>query len=107
MDYSITKNINKNKMNTISNTTTTTTTTNNNNVTKKTNDCRAAYKYLTWREKDRRRRFREEWKHLWLVIPYGRYEVSYLLMLMYLEEGYCFFNILAIIYWIKLEYASF
>ncbi|TPP67941.1 hypothetical protein FGIG_06445 [Fasciola gigantica] len=35
----------------------------------------AAYKYLTWREKDRRRRFREEWKHLWLVIPHGRYEV--------------------------------
>ncbi|KAH9585587.1 hypothetical protein MS3_00006794 [Schistosoma haematobium] len=33
------------------------------------------YKYLTWREKDRRRRFREEWKHLWLVIPYGLYEV--------------------------------
>ncbi|CAH8512125.1 unnamed protein product [Heterobilharzia americana] len=35
----------------------------------------AAYKYLTWREKDRRRRFREEWKHLWLVIPHGLYEV--------------------------------
>ncbi|CAH8519749.1 unnamed protein product [Schistosoma margrebowiei] len=70
MDYSITKNINKNKMNTISNNNN-----NNNNVTKKTNDCRAAYKYLTWREKDRRRRFREEWKHLWLVIPYGLYEV--------------------------------
>ncbi|VEL40847.1 unnamed protein product [Protopolystoma xenopodis] len=35
-----------------------------------------AYKYLTWREKDRRRRFREEWKHLWLVIPHGRYECS-------------------------------
>ncbi|CAL8069521.1 unnamed protein product [Calicophoron daubneyi] len=35
----------------------------------------AAYKYLTWREKDRRRRFREEWKHLWLVVPHGRYEV--------------------------------
>ncbi|CAI2727077.1 unnamed protein product [Schistosoma spindalis] len=71
MDYSISKNINKNKINTISNNTTT----NNKNVTKKTNDCRAAYKYLTWREKDRRRRFREEWKHLWLVIPYGLYEV--------------------------------
>ncbi|CAH8508319.1 unnamed protein product [Schistosoma intercalatum] len=71
MDYSTTKNINKNKMNTISNNNNN----NNNNVTKKTNDCRAAYKYLTWREKDRRRRFREEWKHLWLVIPYGLYEV--------------------------------
>ncbi|KAM7539747.1 hypothetical protein Aperf_G00000042057 [Anoplocephala perfoliata] len=34
-----------------------------------------SYKYLTWREKDRRRRFREEWKHLWLVIPHGMYEV--------------------------------
>ncbi len=36
----------------------------------------ASYKYLSWREKDRRRRFREEWKHLWLVVPYGSYEVS-------------------------------
>ena len=36
----------------------------------------ASYKYLTWREKDRRRRFREEWKHLWLVVPHGMYEVS-------------------------------
>ncbi|VDM34219.1 unnamed protein product, partial [Hydatigera taeniaeformis] len=35
----------------------------------------ASYKYLTWREKDRRRRFREEWKHLWLVVPHGMYEV--------------------------------
>lgn len=35
-----------------------------------------SYKYLTWREKDRRRRFREEWKHLWLVVPHGMYEVS-------------------------------
>nr|CDS28282.1 asparagine rich protein [Hymenolepis microstoma] len=34
-----------------------------------------SYKYLTWREKDRRRRFREEWKHLWLVVPHGMYEV--------------------------------
>ncbi|KAF6779086.1 hypothetical protein AHF37_01337 [Paragonimus kellicotti] len=41
----------------------------------RTNVTTAAYKYLTWREKDRRRRFREEWKHLWLVIPHGRYEV--------------------------------
>lgn len=37
----------------------------------------ASYKYLTWREKDRRRRFREEWKHLWLVVPHGMYEVSF------------------------------
>lgn len=36
-----------------------------------------SYKYLTWREKDRRRRFREEWKHLWLVIPHGMYEVIF------------------------------
>ncbi|CAH8487162.1 unnamed protein product [Schistosoma turkestanicum] len=47
----------------------------NNNDTKVTSISTGAYKYLTWREKDRRRRFREEWKHLWLVIPYGRYEV--------------------------------
>uniref|UniRef100_A0A5K4FCJ1 Zf-C2H2_12 domain-containing protein n=1 Tax=Schistosoma mansoni TaxID=6183 RepID=A0A5K4FCJ1_SCHMA len=87
IDYSISKNIinennNENKIHTTNTTTTTTSTTttttnnnNNNNVIKKTTDCRAAYKYLTWREKDRRRRFREEWKHLWLVIPYGLYEV--------------------------------
>ncbi|VDK30419.1 unnamed protein product [Dibothriocephalus latus] len=37
----------------------------------------ASYKYLSWREKDRRRRFREEWKNLWLVVPYGSYEVSH------------------------------
>ncbi|KAH8859606.1 asparagine rich, partial [Schistosoma japonicum] len=47
----------------------------NKSIVKKTSDTRAAYKYLTWREKDRRRRFREEWKHLWLVIPHGLYEV--------------------------------
>ncbi|KAK4469189.1 hypothetical protein MN116_006766 [Schistosoma mekongi] len=47
----------------------------NKSIIKKTSDTRAAYKYLTWREKDRRRRFREEWKHLWLVIPHGLYEV--------------------------------
>uniref|UniRef100_A0A0V0J4B0 SPIN-DOC-like zinc-finger domain-containing protein n=1 Tax=Schistocephalus solidus TaxID=70667 RepID=A0A0V0J4B0_SCHSO len=39
----------------------------------------ASYKYLSWREKDRRRRFREEWKNLWLVVPYGSYEVMCLL----------------------------
>ncbi|CAI2727079.1 unnamed protein product [Schistosoma spindalis] len=38
-----------------------------------------AYKYLSWREKDRRRRFREEWKHLWLVIPHGLHEVMCLI----------------------------
>ncbi|CAH8525137.1 unnamed protein product [Schistosoma rodhaini] len=48
---------------------------NDNNDTTMTTISTGAYKYLTWREKDRRRRFREEWKHLWLVIPYGRYEV--------------------------------
>ncbi|CAH8526268.1 unnamed protein product [Schistosoma haematobium] len=48
---------------------------NDNNDTKMNTISTGAYKYLTWREKDRRRRFREEWKHLWLVIPYGRYEV--------------------------------
>ncbi|KAK4469187.1 hypothetical protein MN116_006764 [Schistosoma mekongi] len=48
---------------------------NNSNNTKITTKSTGAYKYLTWREKDRRRRFREEWKHLWLVVPYGLYEV--------------------------------
>ncbi|TNN09133.1 hypothetical protein EWB00_006481 [Schistosoma japonicum] len=48
---------------------------NNSNNTKITTNSTGAYKYLTWREKDRRRRFREEWKHLWLVVPYGLYEV--------------------------------
>ncbi|CAH8496207.1 unnamed protein product [Heterobilharzia americana] len=47
----------------------------NKNGTKSSTVSTAAYKYLTWREKDRRRRFREEWKHLWLVIPHGLYEV--------------------------------
>ncbi|KAL3313272.1 hypothetical protein Ciccas_008127, partial [Cichlidogyrus casuarinus] len=36
----------------------------------------ASYKNLTWREKDRRRRFRDEWKHTWLVIPEGKFEVK-------------------------------
>ncbi|CAH8841439.1 unnamed protein product [Trichobilharzia szidati] len=48
---------------------------NTNDKEKGTTVSGAAYKYLTWREKDRRRRFREEWKHLWLVIPHGLYEV--------------------------------
>ena len=35
----------------------------------------SSYKFLSWREKDRRRRFRDEWKHMWLVIPHGNFEV--------------------------------
>ncbi|CAH8487152.1 unnamed protein product [Schistosoma turkestanicum] len=46
-----------------------------NNLEKNTVNATGAYKYLSWREKDRRRRFREEWKHLWLVIPHGLHEV--------------------------------
>ncbi|XP_018645310.1 serine-rich repeat protein 2, putative [Schistosoma mansoni] len=48
---------------------------NQNNV-KNTVVSTGAYKYLSWREKDRRRRFREEWKHLWLVIPHGLHELE-------------------------------
>ncbi|CAH8508332.1 unnamed protein product [Schistosoma intercalatum] len=51
---------------------------NQNNV-KNTVVSTGAYKYLSWREKDRRRRFREEWKHLWLVIPHGLHEVMCLI----------------------------
>ncbi|KAK4469188.1 hypothetical protein MN116_006765 [Schistosoma mekongi] len=47
----------------------------NNNDTKDSIVSTGAYKYLSWREKDRRRRFREEWKHLWLVVPHGFHEV--------------------------------
>ncbi|KAH8859604.1 asparagine rich [Schistosoma japonicum] len=47
----------------------------NNNDTKNSIVSTGAYKYLSWREKDRRRRFREEWKHLWLVVPHGFHEV--------------------------------